>query len=357
MVKAGRAPGKKVRARAVQPDTVRAVRVQRPGAVEIVEQPSRALAAGEVRLQIEAVGICGSDVALMTGRHPYAVYPVTPGHEVGGRLIEAGPGVRMRAGQRVAIRPLLTCGACRACREGRVNHCPEVRVLGVHLDGGMAEQAIFPRQVLFPVPAGMSAEGAALAEPTAVAVHVCHRAAVGPGTSVAILGSGVIGLLALQVARAWGAEAVLAVDQVPERLELARRLGATLAVDNRSEDAAQAGRQLCPDGFDVVLEMVGVEATLASAIELARRGGSIVNVALPHGKIGLDFEPVYRKELTLRATRLYAADFAEAIPLLSDGQVQVDPLITHRFGLGEAGKALGLPAERPGEAIKVMVIP
>jgi threonine dehydrogenase-like Zn-dependent dehydrogenase len=96
---------------------------------------------------------------------------------------------------------------------------------------------------------------------------------------------------------------------------------------------------------------------VASALELTRRGGSIVFVALPHGRLALDFEPVYRKELTLLATRLYAADFAEAIPLLASNQVQVDPLITHRFGLNEAGNALALPGEHPSEAIKVMVIP
>ena len=336
---------------------VRTVRVIRPGEVEIVQQERRALGEGEVRLRIEAVGICGSDVALLAGRHPYAVYPVTPGHEIGGRLVEIGPGVKLTPGQRVAVRPLLSCGVCRACREGRINHCPEVRVLGVHLDGGMAEEFVVPEQVLYPVPEAMNGEWAALAEPTAVAVHVCHRAGIGPGSHVAILGTGVIGLLALQVAQAWGAEAVLAVDQEPERLALAMRLGAARVVDNTHQDVLQAGRELCPDGFDVVLDMVGVEATVASALELTRRGGSIVFVALPHGKLALDFELVYRKELTLRATRLYAADFAEAIPLLASEQVKVDPLITHRFGLNEAGNALALPGEHPGEAIKVMVIP
>lgn len=336
---------------------VQTVQVLQPGEVEIVQRERRALGEGEARLQIEAIGICGSDVALLAGRHPYAVYPVTPGHEIGGRLVEVGPGVELAIGQRFAVRPLLTCGACRACREGRVNHCPEVRVLGVHLDGGMAEEFVVPQGALYPVPEGVSGEWAALAEPVAVAVHVCHRAEIGQGSRVAILGSGVIGLLALQVARACGAEAVLAVDRVPERLALAKKLGADQVVDNRHEDVVEAGYQLCPDGFDVVLEMVGVEATLHSALQLARHGGSIVMVALPHGEIALDFEPVYRKELSLVATRLYAADFAKAIPLLASGQVKVDPIISHRFGLEEAAKALALPGEHPGEAIKVMVIP
>jgi L-iditol 2-dehydrogenase len=238
-----------------------------------------------------------------------------------------------------------------------VNHCPQVRVLGVHVDGGMAEQFVLPQRMLYPVPDGMSGEAAALAEPTAVAIHACRRAGVGPGSRVAILGTGAIGLLALQAARARGAQVILAIDRVPERLTLARQLGAAATLDNRSQDVLQAGRELCPEGFDAVLDMVGSGATTADAVALCRRGGTIVVVALPHGALALDFEPIYRKELTLRATRLYDADFAEAIPLLASGQIRLDGIITHRFGLAEAASALALPGERPAQAIKVLVIP
>jgi L-gulonate 5-dehydrogenase len=334
---------------------VRAVRVVSPGVVEVVQRERRALGPGEVRLQIEAIGVCGSDVALMGGRHPYAVYPVTPGHEIGGRVVEATPESGLSLGQRVTVRPLLTCGTCRACREGRYNHCPEVRVLGVHVDGGMAEEFTLPSALVFPVPEEVSAEEAAMVEPTAVAVHVCHRAGITRGSTVAILGTGVIGLLALQVARARGARAILGIDRVVERLALASALGASRVVDSRNEDVTAAGLELCPDGFDVILETVGVEATLGYALDLARRGGAVVLVALPHGRSGFDFEPVYRKELSLRATRLYAEDFAEAVPLVATKRVAVDSLITHRFPLDQAARALSLPGERPGEAIKVMV--
>jgi 2-desacetyl-2-hydroxyethyl bacteriochlorophyllide A dehydrogenase len=326
-----------------------------PGVVEVVQRERRALGPGEVRLQIEAIGVCGSDVALMGGRHPYAVYPVTPGHEIGGRVVEATAESGLSLGQRVTVRPLLTCGSCRACREGRYNHCPEVRVLGVHVDGGMAEEITLPSALVFPVPEEVSAEEAAMVEPTAVAVHVCHRAGITRGSTVAILGTGVIGLLALQVARARGARAILGVDRVVERLALASALGASRVVDSRNEDVTAAGLELCPDGFDVILETVGVEATLGYALDLARRGGAVVLVALPHGRSGFDFEPVYRKELSLRATRLYAEDFAEAVPLVATKRVAVDSLITHRFPLDQAARALSLPGERPGEAIKVMV--
>ena len=336
---------------------MRAVQVVSPGHVRLVAMEPRLPGPDEVRLKVEAVGVCGSDVALLAGKHPYAAYPVIPGHELGGIVIDAGRESGWAAGQRVTVRPLLTCGACRACRDGRPNHCPEVRVLGVHVDGGMAEEVTVPASAVFRVPDEMRAEEAAMVEPTAVAVHVCHRAGITRGSTVAILGTGVIGLLALQVARAAGARAVLCVDRVPERLRLAADLGATRVVDNRKEDVAAAGAELCPDGFDVVLEMVGAEATMAQALDLARRGGAVVMVALPHGSAPLDFERLYRKELTLAATRLYAGDFAEAIPLIATQRVAVEPLITHRFALNEGAQALSLPGERPAEAIKVIVQP
>jgi 2-desacetyl-2-hydroxyethyl bacteriochlorophyllide A dehydrogenase len=328
-----------------------------PGRAEIVTRGRRPLEAGEVRLGIEAVGICGSDVALWAGKHPYASYPVVPGHELGGRVLEASSDVDLRPGQRVTVRPILTCGTCRACREGRLNHCPRVRVLGVHVDGGMAEEVVVPAQTVFAMPANSSAEQGALVEPTAVAVHVCHRAGLKPGDRLAILGTGVIGLLCLQVAKAGGTALVLGVDREPSRLALASGLGADLVVDNRYQDAAEAGRALAADGFDVVLDTVGIEATLATAFDLAARGGVIVQVALPHGRPAVDFEPFYRKELTLRATRLYDGDFGEAVALMAAGGVAVDRLITHRFTLPEAARALALPGDHPEQAVKVIVLP
>jgi 2-desacetyl-2-hydroxyethyl bacteriochlorophyllide A dehydrogenase len=325
--------------------------------MEIVERDRRPLGDGDVRIAVEAVGICGSDVALWSGTHPYATYPVVPGHELGGRVLEVGAGAGFEPGQPVTVRPILTCGRCPACRERRLNHCPEVRVLGVHLDGGMADEIVVPQGTVFLVPPDVGSERAAMVEPMAVAVHVCHRAGLRRGETLAILGTGVIGLLALEVARAWEAGAVLGIDREPSRLALAAKAGADQVVDNRSVDAAEAGRALCPDGFDVVLDLVGVEATLKTALDLARRGGTIVQVALPHGPVPIDFEPFYRKELTLRATRLYADDFAEAVPLVAERRAAIDRLITHRFPLNEAAHALSLPGEFPDKAIKVMVTP
>lgn len=341
-------------------DMIRAVEIVAPGQLQLVERAAETVNGG-VRLRVDAVGICGSDVALVAGRHPYAKYPITPGHEIAATVLEAPEAVTLEPGQQVAVCPLLTCGRCAACSTNRPNHCPDVRVLGVHVNGGMAEEITLPVELLRAVPDSMGAEAAAMVEPTAVAVHACRRAGVGEGTGVAIIGAGVIGMLALQVVQAWGAGPILAVDRVRSRLRVAEELGAERVVDNHRSSAVEAGRELCPDGFDVVLDLAGHQATLADAMALARPGGTVVLVALPHGAaqgaVFLDFELLYRKELTLRATRLYDADFDAAIPLLASGRVDPQPLITHRFPMKDVDRAFVLAAEHPDEAIKVIVNP
>jgi 2-desacetyl-2-hydroxyethyl bacteriochlorophyllide A dehydrogenase len=335
----------------------RVARVLEPGKLEIVDLEHAALGPGQARLQIEAVGICGSDVALMAGTHPYAVYPVIPGHELGGRVLEASAGSQFKPGQRVAVRPTLSCGVCPSCRDARPNHCPEIRVLGVHLDGGMAEEMIAPLELLYPVESRLSAAHAAMVEPTAVAVHACRLAGLQAGMSLAVIGSGVIGMLAIQVARAWGCGPILAIDRLASRLKICRALGVDATVNNTDASALDVGTSLCPGGFDVVMDMVGRQETLSDAAALAARGGTIVPVALPHQAIQFDFEPLYRKELRIQSSRLYNGDYNVALALIASGKVHPDVIITHHFPLADVRRAFTLLAEHPEQAIKVIIEP
>ena len=335
----------------------RVARVNKPGALEIAKFEHPPMRTGQARVRIEAVGICGSDVALMAGTHPYAIYPVIPGHELGGRVLEASTGSRLTPGQRVAVRPTMSCGVCTSCKDDRPNHCPEIRVLGVHLDGGMAEEMIAPLDLLYPVEAHLSADHAAMVEPAAVAVHACRRAGLQAGMSLAVIGSGVIGMFAIQVARAWGCGSIMAIDRLPSRLTICEGLGADVLVNNTEVSAVDRGAALCPDGFNVVMDMVGREETLSDAAALAKRGGTIVPVALPHQAIQFDFEPVYRKELRIVSTRLYNGDFETALALISSGDVDPKPIITHHFPLAEAERAFALLVEHPEQAIKIIIEP
>jgi 2-desacetyl-2-hydroxyethyl bacteriochlorophyllide A dehydrogenase len=335
----------------------RAARVIEPGKLEIIDLEQPSIGEGQARLRIEAVGICGSDVALMAGTHPYAVYPVIPGHELGGRVLEVPVGSRWAAGQRVAVRPTISCGVCVSCKHDRPNHCPEIRVLGVHLDGGMAQEMIAPLELLYLVEGDLTADHAAMVEPTAVAVHACRRAGLQAGMSLAVIGSGVIGMLVIQVARAWGCGPILAIDRLPSRLKICEGLGADVVVNNTEDSAIERGAALCPDGFDVVMDMVGRRETLSDAAALARRGGTIVPVALPHQAIQFDFEPVYRKELRIVSSRLYNGDFDTALAMIESGEANPKPIITHHFALEEAGRAFALLVQHPEQAIKIIIEP
>jgi 2-desacetyl-2-hydroxyethyl bacteriochlorophyllide A dehydrogenase len=336
---------------------MRVVCVQKPGELVIQDRNPVELDEAEVRISIESVGLCGSDVALLAGTHPYAVYPVVPGHELGGRVLEASGVADLSEGQLVAVRPTMSCGTCSACRAHRPNHCADIHVLGVHLDGGMGEELVVHHDLVYPVKGEMDADRAATVEPTAVAVHAYHRGGLGDGMSLAIIGSGVIGMLVLQIARAKGCSPIFAIDQIPERLEIAKALGADRVLNNREDDAVVRGLEICPDGFDVVMDMVGRAETLAGAMEMARRGGIIVPVALPHGTIEYDFELLYRKELSIVGSRLYNGDFQEALDLIASGDVNPDPLITHRFSLEEAEIAFSTLVDHPDQAIKVLITP
>ena len=335
----------------------RAARVLEPGKLEILDLEHTVLGLDQARLQIEAVGICGSDVALMAGTHPYAVYPVIPGHELGGRVLEVSAGSQFKPGQRVAVRPTLSCGVCPSCRDNHPNHCPEIRVLGVHLDGGMADEIVAPLELLYPVEDSISADYAAMVEPTAVAVHACRRAELQAGMSLAVIGSGVIGILAIQVAKAWGCEPIMAIDRLPARLKICEALGVDAVVNNIETSGLDRGASLCPDGFDVVMDLVGRQETLADAAALAARGGTIVPIALPHKAIQFDFEPIYRKELRIVSSRLYNGDFDMALALIASGDVRPEAIITHHFALAETGRAFTLMAEHPEQAIKIIIEP
>jgi len=325
--------------------------------LEIIERDQPQLGENAVRLKIEAVGICGSDVALMAGTHPYAIYPVVPGHELAGRVLETSDLNKVQVGQLVAVRPTLSCGKCSACIDHRPNHCSEVRVLGVHIDGGMAEEMVVPLDLVYPATGEMNADQSAIVEPTAVAVHACHRAGLSSGMSLAIIGSGVIGMLVIQIARAWGCGPIFAIDRISERLKVSQSLGADRVLNNLDEDAVASSREFRPDGFDVVMDMVGRAETLVDAAEMARRGGTIVPVALPHGAINYDFELLYRKELSSVGSRLYNGDFEEALELIASGDVNPDPIITHQFPLEETASAFSTLVDHPDQAIKVLVVP
>jgi L-gulonate 5-dehydrogenase len=336
---------------------MKAVRVLEPNVIEIQDIPAPKRHPGEVRIRVGYAGICGSDMAIIQGKNPFAKYPVTPGHELSGRIAEADPDSEFKEGDPVTARTVLTCGKCKACVTGHHNHCANLRVLGVHMDGGYAEEVVIPEEVVKRLPDGLGLDVASLAEPAAVAYHINRRARLEPGQDMAVIGAGVIGNLIFQVGKALGANKVLAMDIVEPRLPLALELGADWAINSKQIDPIAFTQKHVGEGFDVVFDLVGTEGVVEQAIQMARPGGVVVLIAIPHHEqLSFNYREVFRKELELVGTRLYNdADFEATLDLLAAGKVNAARLISHRMPLEQGLEAIELVQTHPDTAFKVLL--
>lgn len=335
---------------------MQAVQLLGPGQITFVDLPSRPLTAGQLRIRIASSGICGSDMAALRGANPFMRFPVVPGHELSGTVAETAAGSQFKVGERVFARPLNSCGVCRACREKEYNHCLNLTILGVHVDGAYAEEVVVPEGTVRRLPDALSFDEGAMVEPAAVAVHSTNRSLLKPGDAVAVLGAGVIGNLIVQVTKAKGAGFVMATDVIDERLALARQLGADLTANVLKDDPLKVGLAAV-EGFDVIFDVAGPQHTLSQAVAMARPGARIVMLVPPETPTleVKDYTPIFRKELTLRWTRVYDADFDDAAPLIQSGKLNVKPLITHAFPLARYEEAIETVRSRSGNAIKVML--
>jgi len=309
--------------------------------------------AGDVIIRVGMAGLCGTDYRIWTGDRPVG-YPRVLGHEFVGTVAEAGIAVkRVRVGDRVAVEPNYSCGACPLCREGNRNLCLSRTAVGIDVDGCFAESVRVPERCCWPAPAGVPDDDLLITEPLAVVVRAVARGAVAPGESAAVVGAGSLGLLALQVLRGRGAR-VLVVSRTARRFALARELGAeaTHAVAEAPLEATArtfSGRE----GVDVVIETAGTAEAVAHALALVRPGGRVVLTGLPHEPTPVAFFSVVRREVTLTGSMIYQDEFPEAMRLVAAGTVRTRPLVTHRFALDAIGEAFA--AHERADSIKVAV--
>jgi len=304
--------------------------------------PVPAIGPHEALVRVRHVGVCGTDVKIRAGRLGLDVLPLVMGHEIAGEVAEVGRDVRgVAPGDRVAVNFYVTCGRCAFCRVGRETLCPQVRQHGFTLDGGFAEYVRTPAANLCPVPGHVPLERACIiGDAVATSYHaVTRRAHVRPGTTVALVGVGGVGLHALQVARLAGGWTI-AVDVNEARLELARALGADAVVDARAEPFGAAVRRLTGgQGVDVVLEFVGSPATLPESFQSLGRAGRLVFVGytpeapmsvMPHLLVRGEYEIVGSRANTTQELR-------EAIDLVAQGRVR--PIVDQVFPLDEVERA------------------
>lgn len=311
--------------------------------------------AGAVAVRIAIAGLCGTDYRIWTGDRPVA-YPRVMGHELIGVVSAVGPDVTAPAvGRRVAIIPNYSCGVCALCREGNWNLCASRTAVGIDVDGGFAEVVTVPATCCLPLPSALPDDRAVLTEPLAVVVRAVERGRPRAGESVAVVGLGTLGLLAVQILRARGLR-VLGVSRSTRRFELATEAGAVALARAGVDDLARAGREVSGrEGLDLVVETAGTPDAVAYALELVRPGGRVVLTGLPHQTSMVDWFSVVRREITIVGSMIYQDEFAEALRLLETRTVRTEPLVTHRFPLREIGAAFAAHAE--SSSIKVAVYP
>jgi L-iditol 2-dehydrogenase len=333
-----------------------------PRSITVERRPVPEPGPGEVRLRVEACGLCGSDLHFF---HLGGMVPgITPGHEMAGHVDAVGDGVvGLRAGDRVAAEPLSSCGSCDYCRAGRDSICPQVQVFGLHRDGGFAEYVVLPARRLFAVPADLDPRIAALSEPMAVAVHGLRLGRLQAGQRVLVLGAGTVGLLTARAADALGAGEVWLTARHPHQAELGRKLGATRVLGEAEaspEDLCALGREA---PIDLVVETVGGTAdTLRVAAEAVRPGGTISVLGIFLGDVALDTLPLLIKETTLTWSNCYShttedADFETAVQLVGRHRDLLASLSTHQVPLDDVARAFALAEDKKAGAVKVTVLP
>jgi 2-desacetyl-2-hydroxyethyl bacteriochlorophyllide A dehydrogenase len=327
--------------------TVKAIRLEEAGRFAAIEAEAPAPPCeGEALVRVRRIGVCGTDLHAYRGKQPFFTYPRILGHELGVEVVELGPGVsQVQVGDRCSVEPYLNCQKCIACRRGKPNCCAELRVLGVHADGGMRELLCVPARKLH-ASRTLTLDQLALVETLAIGCHAVERAQVEAGETVLVIGAGPIGLSVIQFAAEAGGK-VIVLDVNAERLAFCKRqLGVLHAVDASAGDPLEEIRRL--NGGDLptaVFDATGNPGSMAGAFNFPAPGGRLVFVGLFQGDVSFNDPNFHRRELTLLASRnALPTDFTRIIRLVEAGRIDTSPWITHRAPLS------GVVAEFPAWA-------
>jgi len=332
-----------------------------PRAIEIRSVPKPELKNDDdVLLRPAIAGLCGSDLHYFVSNRvggEKVAYPAIVGHECSAVVEARGPKVsRLKPGDRVAVEPAVSCGTCDQCRGGRPHTCRSLRFLGHpgEMDGCLAEFIVMPERNCFVLPQNMTMTKAMLAEPLSIALHAFRFWPGSPGQSMAVLGTGPIGLSMILAARAEGIREIYATDKVKEREDAAQKAGAVWAGNPDREDIIREILARRPEGMDAVFECCGDQAALDQAVELLKPGGTLVFVGIPLlERISFPSSRIRRKELRIQNVRRQNRCLEKALLLVASGQININFLATHTFKLEEAQRAFETAADRKDGALKV----
>lgn len=299
----------------------------------------------DVLIRVKRVGVCGTDLHIFTGNQPYLSYPRVMGHELSGIVESAPTGASVKAGDQVYVMPYLSCGHCVACRAGKTNCCVNIRVLGVHVDGGMVEYLAVPQAFVFKAE-GVSLDQAAMIEFLAIGAHAVARADVQPNQRVLVVGAGPIGMAAVIFAKLRGAQVVV-LDGRADRLHVctgALNADAVVLLDTTeaATDATQLAEFTHNEFFDVVFDATGNINAMERGLAFVAHGGKYVLVSIVSSRISFSDPEFHKRETTLLASRnATPADFETVLDAMRAGKIPTEVLNTHTLALGD------LPAEFP----------
>lgn len=337
---------------------MKAVYIKEPGKLEVidVEKPSIKKDT-QVLVKITAAGICGSDIHIFHGTHAYATYPRIIGHEGCGIVEEVGSAVTdLKPGDSVIIEPITGCGTCYACRHGRYNCCPDIKVAGVHIDGVMEEYFVTERNKLYKYdPNELTPVEAATAEPYTVGAQANAQANTQPGDLVLIHGAGPIGMIICDIAEKRGATVI--VSEVNEdRLKIAKDFGAKYTINPKKEDLKEAIMKITDGkGVNVVFETSGVPALTSLSVELLSPHGRLVPLTFAPEPVPINFRLMNKNELVIAGTRNQNGKFPEVVESLPSRKDRIDKLVTHVFPAEEAEKAFDTAMDKMSGSCKVVI--
>ncbi|MEO1663550.1 MAG: NAD(P)-dependent alcohol dehydrogenase [Chloroflexota bacterium] len=329
--------------------------------IRIDERPVPQPAADHLLIRVQAAGICGSDMHYYKDGHIgdwWIKQPHVLGHEFAGEVAAIGADVTgFTIGERVAIEPIIPCGACSSCGAGLYNLCLNLKFTGSpHTDGAFQEYVQVRPRFAHPIPDHMPFELAALVEPTSIAVHAVRRSRLTVGDSVAVIGAGPIGLLTLAVAKASGAAHTIITDMDEARLEMAQALGADVVLHAAGNVEREIMAMTDDRGVDVAFEAVGLPATIETALRVVRAGGNLTLIGVtPEKTVPFNLMLAQAKEVDIAPVYLGRDAFPAALELLASGRVNGQAIITHRFPLMDMATAMDTAVQRKDNAVKVIV--
>lgn len=334
---------------------MKAVCIEKPGDIHIKEVPKPILGKDSALVKIQAMSVCGSDVAAYHFKHPNCSYPLIIGHEIAGIIEEiSGNANNFKVGDRVVLDPYIYCGHCYSCIQGRTNCCESLKVLGVQIDGAMSEYFVHPTKLLVKVPDNIPWELAPLSEPLTIALHALHRIQIKKGEHVVINGAGAIGLLAALSAKVYGAIPIL-LDVVDGRLAKARECGIEITINVANQDPiAEIAKYTNNRMAETVIEASGAGPAIANTLKYAAYTGRIALTGWPKGDVQMSTSLITKKELQVLGSRTSAHEFEEALQLISENKVDVKQLVSEVVSLDELPEAIRNQDANPAKYLKIV---